>query len=389
MRRIAVIGASGFVGSTLVEQLLMGTDEVVPFIHSSGNAWRIARLGIELRALDLLDGRQVEAALHGVTHVVNCSRGGDEVMLTGVKNLLMASRKNRVDRFIHLGSVAVYGDPPPAESVHESAPTVPERASYGWLKLQQDRMVMKACREGVPGLILCPPNISGPYSSYFVGLVSALRAGEFALLDDGSAPCNLVDVSNLTLAIELALSNGPADGSRMFVTDGENTTWRFVIDNLASLTESDRPVPTVTRDELEHMAGTTAMRQMSLSRSLRHLLSSEIRQALRKDPLWERVDTFLRRGVTRMGTSIEGALRISIEGPTRIGKVKSGRRLDARLCRQQLRGVRHSCELAKRRLGYEPRYSATESMAAFRTWFRAQHGMDSSFWPLLCQLYPS
>ena len=77
VRRIAVIGASGFVGSTLVEQLLMGTDEVVPFIHSSGNAWRIARLGIELRALDLLDGRQVEAALHGVTHVVNCSRGGD------------------------------------------------------------------------------------------------------------------------------------------------------------------------------------------------------------------------------------------------------------------------------------------------------------------------
>ena len=73
MKRIAIVGASGFVGASLAERLLsQGGDEVVPFIHSSGNAWRLARLDIELKTLNLLDRDQVHAALRGVTHVVNC-----------------------------------------------------------------------------------------------------------------------------------------------------------------------------------------------------------------------------------------------------------------------------------------------------------------------------
>jgi nucleoside-diphosphate-sugar epimerase len=388
MKRIAVVGASGFVGSTLVERLLArGTAEVLPFIHSSGNAWRLARLGIELRTLNLLDGRQVEASLHGVTHVVNCSRGGDDVMLRGLKNLLAASKKQRVERFVHLGSVAVYGDPPPPESVREAAPTLPGRGTYGWVKLQQDRMVMRACQEDLPSLILCPPNISGPHSIYLVGLVDALRAGEFALLDDGSAPCNLVDVSNLSLAIELALSNGPADGARVFVTDDENTNWKYVIDSLVSLAGSAQPVPSISLEELSRTGGAVDKPQGSVLRSLKHLVSSEVRQAMRKDPLWEKVDTVLRRGVAQMGKAVENTLRISVEGPTRIAKVNIGQRLDLRLCRQQLRGVMHSCELAKSRLTYRPAYSVAESMEAFRTWYRSHHGMDSDVWPLLHQLY--
>ncbi|HEY9446059.1 MAG TPA: NAD(P)-dependent oxidoreductase, partial [Burkholderiales bacterium] len=139
MRRIAVVGASGLVGSTLTERLLaQGADEIVPFIHSSGNAMRLARRGVELKMLDLMEPTQVEAALAGVTHVVNCSRGSDEVMLTGLSNLLAASRKHRVERFVHLSSVAVYGDPPPPESSAEDAPALPARGTYGWIKLQQD-----------------------------------------------------------------------------------------------------------------------------------------------------------------------------------------------------------------------------------------------------------
>jgi nucleoside-diphosphate-sugar epimerase len=386
LRRIAIIGASGFVGSTLTERLLTGEDELVACIHGSGNAWRIARLGIDLRPLDLLDAKQVEAALRGVTHVVNCARGDDDVMLAGLRNLLGASVKNRVERFVHLGSVAVYGDPPPPQSVHEAAPTLAARGTYGFVKLQQDRMVTRACAAGLPGVILCPPNISGPHSSYLIGLVDALRGGAFALLDDGEAPCNLVDVSNLSHAIELALHDGPADGSRVFVTDDEPTDWRCVIDHLLPLCERSDPVPTVRRDELASMGGAADKPRASLSRSLRHLASSEVRQALRKDPLWARLDGLLRRGVARMGTPIESALRTSIEGPIRIDTIGSARRFNVRLCQQQLRGVRHSSELARTRLGYRPVYSVAQSMAAFRAWYRGHHGMDSDAWPLLRQL---
>jgi nucleoside-diphosphate-sugar epimerase len=387
MKTVAVIGASGFVGATLVERLLgQRKDDVIAFIHSSGNAWRLSRLGIDLKPLDLLDPHCVEASLAGVTHVVNCSRGDDEVMLRGLRNVLRASSTRRIHRFIHLSSVAVYGDPPPPESVHEDARTAPAEGTYGWIKLQQDRMVARACREGLASIILCPPNISGPYSDFLIGLIDALRSSTFAFVDGGEAPCNLVDVTNLTAAIELALTEGPADGARLFVTDDENTSWRAVVDALAPLAGLEGAIPVIEREQLLRMASETGVSRISLLKSLKHLISSDVRQALRKDPLWNRIDTALRHGVTRMGKSIEQSLRLSIEGPTNVAEVSAGTTINARLCRQQLRGVAHSCELAKSRLGYRPFYTVAESMEAFRAWYRYYHGMDSNAWQLLRQL---
>jgi nucleoside-diphosphate-sugar epimerase len=387
VRTIAIVGASGFVGSTLVERLLAkGGDHVLPFIHSSGNAWRLARLDMDLRTLDLLDKADVERSLQGVTHVVNCSRGGDEVMLAGLDNLLAASRKVGVARFIQLSSVAVYGDPPHPQSSIEEAPTDPIRGTYGWTKLQQDRAVEAASRNGLSSVILCPPNISGPYSPYLIGLVDALRSGAFALLDDGGSPCNLVDVSNLCAAIELAMSGGPANGARLFVTDDEGIAWKSVIDHLRPLTESSEDVPVLSREQLLRLDRTEA-RRGSLWRSLKHLVSSDVRQAIRKDPLWESLDSALRRGVTRLGRNVENTLRISIEGPIKVTRASDVAKINARLCKQQLREVTHSCEAAKQQLSYRPLHSFAESMNAFRDWYRQHHGMDSSVWPLLRQLY--
>jgi nucleoside-diphosphate-sugar epimerase len=387
MSRIAVIGASGLVGSTLTERLLaQGSDEVVPFIHSGGNAMRLARRGVELKMLDLMDRGEVEAALAGVTHVVNCSRGDDGVMLSGLTHLLAASRRHRIARFVHLSSVAVYGDPPPPESVAEDAPTSPARGTYGWIKLQQDRLVAKATAEGVPSVVLCPPNISGPYSYYLVALVDALRAGTFALLDDGASPCNLIDVENLCHAIELALREGPADGARLFVTDDADTSWGNVVESMLPLAQPDGAVPRVGRPELVGDTAAGGRRSISLTGSLKHLVSSDVREAMRKDPLWEKVDVALRRGVAHLGRSVESRLRLSVEGPIRVAKAAPRQRWDTGLCRQQLRGVRHSCELAKQRLGYTPLYTVAQSMRAFQNWYRASHGMDTSVWPLLRQL---
>jgi nucleoside-diphosphate-sugar epimerase len=388
MRRIAVIGASGFVGSTLVERLLaQAQDEVLPLIHSSGNAWRLARLGIDLPAVDLLVRDEIERALRGCTHVVNCALGSADAMVKGLQNLLAASQKNKVERFIHLSSVLVYGDPPAPDSVHEDAQTSPAKGTYGWIKLQQDRMVLQACRAGLPSVILCPPNISGPYSPYLVRVLDALRAGAFALLDDGKTPCNLVDVSNLAHAIGLALDRGTADGKRMFVTDDEMTTWRDVIEGLTSVAELTEPVPVITREELLHLHIGDNKPSLSLVQSLKHLGSHDVRAALRKDPLWAKAEQALRQTVTRLGKVVTEQLRWSVAGPLPIPKVHRGPQYNVPLCMQQLRGVRHACDLAKQALGYTPLYTFAASMRAFCAWYRSHHGMNTGSWDLLKQLY--
>jgi hypothetical protein len=105
-----VLGASGFVGAHLCERLIAaGTDEVVPVIHSSGSAWRLARRGVPLRSANLLDKHEIASALNGCTHVVNCSRGGDDVMLRGLRNLLDVCDGLRIAGFVHLSSVMVTG----------------------------------------------------------------------------------------------------------------------------------------------------------------------------------------------------------------------------------------------------------------------------------------
>ena len=223
MNKVVILGASGFVGTTLTERLRARSDwQVVPVIHSAGSAWRLARSLQPLVQTDISDREALRAVLNGATHVVNCTRGPREVMIDGLAHILDACRAAGVKRFVHLSSVIVYGDPPHPDSHHESAPTgsPQDPDSYEALKRRQDEMVRRAVETGLPSVVLCPPNISGPFSLYIAGIVSALRSGAFALMDDGAGPCNLVDVRNLCHAIELALTSDEpsADGRRITQT---------------------------------------------------------------------------------------------------------------------------------------------------------------------------
>jgi nucleoside-diphosphate-sugar epimerase len=387
MKRVAVFGASGFVGATLVEQFSNSREiEVAPIIHSAGNAWRLARLGLDLQQVDILSKAEVDNAIRGCTHVVNCTRGDDAVMLKGLKNLLDASVRHKVRRFVHLSSVMVYGDPPLAENEDSTIPRMP-KGTYARTKQVQDGMVRSAARHGLSSVVLVPPNISGVHSEYLAALVNLINAGQFVLMDGGRCPCNLVDVCNLTWAIELALSEGSGDGSRYFVTDGGACTWADVISDLERLKVTKARVGHVTREALENVAPVVVASRPSLIRSMTHLVSSDIREALRKDPLWKKLDMTLRGWIAKLGSSVEEPLRLWVEGPLPVVKRASIQQFDRRLCSHQLRDVRHSIDKARRELGYRPRYSYRESMDAFMLWYRQMHALDSQYVQLYQQLY--
>lgn len=387
--RVAVIGASGFVGVAVVENLRRRGVEAVPVIHSPGNAWRLIRLGIPLRQADLLVPAQAQAAIADCTHVINCLRGSDQIMIEGMENLLRACGERGIRKVVHLSSVAVYGDPPPPESVSESAPTLPAQGSYGSIKLAQDLMVAKAAAKGLPAVVLCPPNIIGPYSDYLLQLLQTLNRRQLALLDDGQAVCNTVDVANLAHAAVTALESAVTDGSRYFVTDDEDVTWGALVSRLQGIggLSADMP-PRITAAELRRRRDAEARkRPLSLWRAVKHTFSSGVREALRRDPLWEKLDGAVRRIVNRMGTHLEDSLRESIEGHATVPVIDTSPQLNVQLCAQQLRGVRHSCSLAKTTLGYRPCYSFSQSMDAFSRWLATTRGMNDPDWNLTKHLY--
>jgi nucleoside-diphosphate-sugar epimerase len=307
-------------------------------------------------------------------------------MLQGLSKLIKASKQHKVKRLVHLSSVMVFGDPPVAPT--EDSPIVEQSvATYGGVKLKQDKMVITAAKEGLNASILVPPNISGPYSDYLLGLLGTINSGEFALMDNGVAPSNLVDVQNLCQAIELAMTEGRNDASRYLITDDETTTWSDMIGDLQDLQVTETEMMSISRSELEQAVIEPPAPKGSIGLSMKHLVSSHIREALRKDPLWEKFDLTMRGLVASMGSKMENTLRLSIEGEALVNKRKEGLKFNARICGQQLREGRHSIARARSELGYSPEVSYRQSMDNFKTWYRCLHALDGKFADMLRQLY--
>lgn len=385
MKKVAVFGASGFAGTAVVERLLKKPDiDVVAIIHSDGNAWRLSRRkDLALRQVDITVREQVRAVMENVTHVVNCTRGSDTVMLKGLEILLSEAKLAAVEQFVHISSVLIYGDRPATESVHETAAPDPQGNAYGVLKLKQDEMVQSTAGKGLPATIICPPNIIGPYSLFLGGLVEMIKSDKVGLLE-GDHACVTVDVDNLAKAIELALFGGDGRGSRYFVTDDHAATWAELTGYLCGLAGKQKLMP-LTAQEIESRLQTPPVSYNPL-RSLKHLVSSDVREALRKDPLLCKGDMFLRGLIAKLPGNLEDRVRLGVEGPTRVAKVDHAPAINWTFCAAQLRDVTHSCERLQRDLGYTPDHSFAESMSAYVRWYNRMHGYDTGFADILKRL---
>lgn len=385
--RLAIIGASGFVGSALTEYAVdhAGLD-VIPFCHSTGGASRLAHRGMSIRQLDLMDRAAVEAALSGVDYVANCSRGGDRLMLTGLENLLHACFKRSVKKLVHLSSVAVYGDPPPPSSTNEDAPTEPAPRSYGATKLAQDRLVQRAASKGVPSVILCPPNIIGPYSDYLTDIIQSIEAGRFRYIGGGHRCINVVDVNNLSACMISALRSEVIDGRRLFACEPADVNWLDLIMELEPVLRDHPAIPSIRVEMFADdgaAPGPSPLRKQGLASALKHLASDEVRTALRGNPMWASMEKTAKGGVRLMGKGVEDRLRNTFAGPIKVAVARPEEMIDRPLIAQQLRGVKHDPGRCHRELGFTPPLTFAESMESFRNWYIEHFDLGSSEWAML------
>lgn len=388
MATVAIFGAAGFVGATTVERLLEGREhEVRPFIHHTGNAWRLSRLGLELHSVDVCDRERVRQAVAGADCVVNCTLGPPRVMREGLDNLLRESLAAGVGRFIHLSSVSVYGEQPPGSVVREESRPRSPLSDYGAMKLHQDERVMAASRRGLPSILLAPPMISGPYSPFLLRVLAAMRSGRLALLDGGSAPCSLCDVRNLAAALVRAVSCSVADGSRYFVTDECDVTWGELANVLAPLAEVEPRFPSIDRESALAAANPPGPGggPISTLRTLSSILASpSARLRWKQDPLVRRVYGL---ATERMPERLAARLRASLSRPVAGARADPMPQFDAYALGVQTRAARHQVDGARGALGYRPELDFVASMRAFSRWYQATHGFAGPDWPLLRELW--
>jgi nucleoside-diphosphate-sugar epimerase len=130
--RVFVAGASGAIGTRLVQQLIEAGHEVVGTVRTPGNAERVRALGAEPIVLDLLDAGAVRASVlearpdaivHEATALADATWGrnfdkvfeGTNALRTkGTDALLAAAREAGVRRFVAQAS------PPTATCAREA-----------------------------------------------------------------------------------------------------------------------------------------------------------------------------------------------------------------------------------------------------------------------------
>lgn len=228
--RALVTGAGGFLGSHLVEELLMRGSEVRALVRPSRQlpaGWRergVERVSVDLRRPeDHLSAALADADV--VYHLAATTAGNWRSMfdttVAATQQLLEAMRASGWrGRLIHVSSFSVYGlNQVRAHSlVDESTPLEPEpwrRDDYAWTKWLQERLVRAIGDEGgVEVAIVRPGVIYGPGRAFQHQLGRELGPNVL-LLYGGLVTMRLTYVQN-TASLLAECGENPAAAGEVF-----------------------------------------------------------------------------------------------------------------------------------------------------------------------------
>jgi nucleoside-diphosphate-sugar epimerase len=214
-----VTGATGFVGSHLVEALRQREDEVTALVRSPGKAAFLAQLGVRQVPGDLGDRAALDRAAEGqdvVFHVAGLVAARSEaefldVNRGGTARVLEAASRGRVPRFILISSMAAGGPSSPGQPRTGNEPARPVTA-YGRSKLAAEEVV----RAGqVPWTILRPPMVYGPRDRELLKVFRAARIGFAPVFGDGSQELSAVHGADLAQAA-VAGATAPGAAGRIY-----------------------------------------------------------------------------------------------------------------------------------------------------------------------------
>ena len=231
--KILITGASGFIGSFIVEEALKrGFDTWAAIRKSSSRAW-LQDERIHLIELNLSSKAQLTEQLRGqdfdyVVHaagVTKCLNKADfhRINTEGTKNLVDALLDvgMPLKRLVFVSSLSIFGairEQQPYEAIRESDTPQPN-TEYGRSKLAAERY-LESLGTRLPYIILRPTGVYGPREKdYFIMAKSIQQHSDFAV-GYKRQDITFVYVEDVVQAVFLALEKG-ANGRKYFLSDGE------------------------------------------------------------------------------------------------------------------------------------------------------------------------
>lgn len=316
--RFLITGGAGFIGSTIVDQLLeAGADEIRVIDNFVRGSWTnlgpaLATGRVQVEEGDIRNAELVDRLTEGVDYIFHqaalritrCAeapREAVEVLMTGTLNVLEAAVRHNVKKIVAASSASVYGEPSylPIDEEHPFN----NRTMYGAGKIANEQMLRAySTTSGLPYVAFRYFNVYGPrmdltgvYTEVLIRWLDAIESGTPPLIfGDGEQSMDFVYVEDVARANVLAMQSGVAD--EVFnVGAGVQTSLNQLCAALLKLTGSPlkpehrpaRAVANVTRrraatEKAERLLGFRA--QVNLEDGLRRLIewsnSSEVKMAM-------------------------------------------------------------------------------------------------------------
>lgn len=227
--RIAVIGASGFIGLRACEKLLSDAcDEVVPIVRAYSSLAVLARRDYPQgwRVASFLDSNQLAESLKGCDACIHAAIGNAAQIPSMAAAAYQACAIAGVPRLVWLSSASVHGQNP-SPNTDETTPLRDDQPLiYNNAKVRAEWILEKCQRDQrVEVVRLRPSVVFGPRSRWITDFATRLLSGRLGWINSGRAICNTIYVDNLVDAARLACQRPEATGHALLVGDADPPSW--------------------------------------------------------------------------------------------------------------------------------------------------------------------
>jgi nucleoside-diphosphate-sugar epimerase len=218
----AVTGATGFLGSALVTELVKRQQPVRILTRDAKKAHQQFGDSVTIIPGDITDAVQVQRAVAGATTIYHLAgylyhpsipaELFRQAHVEGTRILLRAcQRQPQLRRIVHVSTTGVFGvtgETPAAEN----APFAPTNA-YEATKLEGEQLALKAYQEqGLPVTVVRPGLVYGPGDLHLLGFFVSINKGRFRVIDGGKAFLHPVYIDDLVAALLLCAERSQAPG---------------------------------------------------------------------------------------------------------------------------------------------------------------------------------
>ena len=228
--KIAITGATGFLGKSLAEDLAKKGHELYLHARSEEKSKAIKDLATKLVICDICDEAAIKELVDSVdivVHTVSNFRSASgppesytEINLNGTINAFERAREAGVKRFIHISTIGVLGDirECPASETTEFNPG----DNYQKTKLEAELYCRKQAENKdleMKLAVIRPCSLYGPGDMRMLKMFRMLKKGTFFVVGKCDANFHAVYIDDLIAGIELAINDD--SNNEVFILGGD------------------------------------------------------------------------------------------------------------------------------------------------------------------------